>query len=180
MKDSIKYFNRLHCARDLAANLFSESTPLSAFNHLLFRCEPEEKEISKGTRGPYGLEKYGCFTYAGISSFMTIFRRLKIQCDMGNELFDNLRNGMWYLEYARDRLGFMRGDGLQGAIDYLNTAIGHIMNLDISLRPKYVGRTIEKLYMAAVYHITQVHMTDHFIRSNSDDLFVQKLALGVV
>jgi hypothetical protein len=35
---------------------------------------------------------------------MTIFRQLKITGDMGHELFDNLRNGDWYIEYVLSRL----------------------------------------------------------------------------
>ncbi len=41
-------------ASEVAQKIFSE-VPLSGFNHLLFRCETEEREISKGARGPYGL-----------------------------------------------------------------------------------------------------------------------------
>jgi glycogen debranching enzyme len=87
----------------LARQIFTETT-LAGFNHLLFRSEPEEKEISKGERGPYGLEKYGQMTYCGIASFMTIFRQLKASGDMGHELFDNMRNGDWYIEYVLNRL----------------------------------------------------------------------------
>lgn len=47
-------------------------------------------------------------------------------------------------------------------------------------KPKYVSRVIEKLYNAAVYEITQVRMKDRFINVNSDDLFIQRLALGVI
>jgi hypothetical protein len=50
----------------------------------------------------------------------------------------------------------------------------------MSYKPKYVSRVIEKLYNAAVYEITQVRMKDRFINVNSDDLFIQRLALGVI
>ena len=36
-----------------------DSAPETAINHILFRCDPEEKDISKGARGPYGLKEYG-------------------------------------------------------------------------------------------------------------------------
>jgi hypothetical protein len=39
---------------EVAQHLFGE-VPLSGFNHLLFRCDNEEKEISGGIRGTYGL-----------------------------------------------------------------------------------------------------------------------------
>jgi hypothetical protein len=50
----------------------------------------------------------------------------------------------------------------------------------MSYKPKYVSRVIEKLYNAAVYEITQVRMKDRFINVNSDDLFIQRLGLGVI
>jgi len=98
MKQAAEYFNELQSrpSADLARHLFSEAT-LSSFNHLLFRCKEEEMEISGGKRGPYGLEKYGPMTYCGIASFMTILRELKVSGDLGHELFDNMRNGDWYL-----------------------------------------------------------------------------------
>ena len=101
MKKASKFFKNVKSipASELAEKLFSE-TSIAALNHLLFRCEAEEREISDGKRGPYGLDKYGVFKYAGIASFMTIYRRLKVSGDMGHELFDNMRKGNWYLEYA--------------------------------------------------------------------------------
>jgi glycogen debranching enzyme len=112
---------------ELALRLFGE-TPFSSFNHLLFRCESEEREISGGKRGPYGLEKYGVFTYSGIASFMTILRDLKVNGDMGHELFNNMRAGDWYLDYAKDRLGFMQSE-LKPLIEFLNAHYGYIKAL---------------------------------------------------
>jgi len=40
---------------------------------LLYRAEPEEKEISNGSRGPYGLENMGQFKYAGLASVVHHF-----------------------------------------------------------------------------------------------------------
>jgi hypothetical protein len=36
-----------------------KGAPHSALNHVLFRCEAEERDISKNTRGPYGFKEYG-------------------------------------------------------------------------------------------------------------------------
>jgi len=36
-----------------------DGVPQSGLNHVLFRCEPEEKDISAGARGPYGFDQYG-------------------------------------------------------------------------------------------------------------------------
>jgi hypothetical protein len=57
-------------------------------------------------------------TYCGIASFMTILRELKLSGDLGHELFNNMRQGDWYLDYAINRLHFMK-DELQPVIDFL-------------------------------------------------------------
>ena len=162
----------------MARQIFGDTT-LAGFNHLLFRSEPEEKEISNGKRGPYGLDKYGQMTYSGIASFMTIFRQLKTCGDMGHELFDNMRKGDWYIQYVLDRLYYM-GAELKPVTEYMKEAIGYLKKLPMPLRPKYGSRIIEKLYNAAVYEITQVRMKDRFVNVNSEDMFIQRLALGVV
>lgn len=97
MKEAVKHFNEFKAeSATNISRIFSEA-PFSAINHLLFRCKEEELEISSGSRGPYGLDNYGQFAYAGITSFIHILNELKISHDMGHELFNNIRNGDWYL-----------------------------------------------------------------------------------
>jgi hypothetical protein len=57
VKDAISRINRMSVDRRLDS--IFDGTPETGINHILFRCEPEEKDISKGTRGPYGLKNYG-------------------------------------------------------------------------------------------------------------------------
>ena len=110
---------------------------------------------------------------------MTIFRQLKTSGEMGHELFENMRKGDWYIEYVLDRLYYM-GAELKPVTEYMKEAIGYLKKLPMPLRPKYGSRIIEKLYNAAVYEITQVRMKDRFVNVNSEDMFIQRLALGVV
>ena len=90
---------------------------------------------------------------------------------MGHELFDNMREGNWYLDYAKDRLSFFQRE-FQQVINFLNDAYHHIKIMPKAFRPKYGSRVIEKLYNAAIFEITQVRMKDRFINVNSDDPFV--------
>ena len=55
-KEAARYLNLIYdrTASEVAQHLFGE-LPLSGFNHLLFRSDTEEKEISDGKRGTYGL-----------------------------------------------------------------------------------------------------------------------------
>jgi hypothetical protein len=72
------------------------------------------------------------------------------------------------------------GAELKCVIEYMKEAISYLKKLPMPLRPKYGSRIIEKLYNSAVYEITQVRMKDRFVNVNSEDLFIQRLALGVV
>lgn len=73
--------------------MVSEKGPLSLseINHLLFRCQNEELDISSGKRGTYGLPDVGAFVYAGLQGPMHIFEQLKKSADMGHSLADNIR-----------------------------------------------------------------------------------------
>ena len=81
-----------------------EGVPTSGINHVLFRCDPEEKDISGGTRGPYGLNEYDQFPYAGLASIFHMIRKTKLYTDMGAEIFNNIRDGDWLLDYCVNRL----------------------------------------------------------------------------
>lgn len=83
---------------------------------------------------------------------MTLYRQLKVSRDMGHELFNNMREGNWLLEYHRDRLSFMKDD-LAPVTDYFDECLKHVKRLSKALRPKYGSRVIEKLYNAAVYEV---------------------------
>jgi hypothetical protein len=108
---------------------------------------------------------------------MTLYRKLKVSRDMGDELFENMRQGDWYLEYSRDRLSFMHAE-LELVIDYFNECLKYVKKLSAPLKPKYGSRVIEKLYDATVYEILQRRMMDKFIYHYADDAFVQKLAIS--
>lgn len=97
---------------------------------------------------------------------------------MGHEMFNNIREGNWFIDYHVERLDFMREE-LSRVIDFMNDFFGYVKKLNPSFKPKYVSRVIEKVYNAAVYEIVNNRMKDRFV-NNSDDLFTQKLALSVV
>ena len=78
-------------------------------NHILFRCDAEEFDISQGKRGPYGLHGYGQFPYAGLTSVMHIINNQKMWggdflIEDFAELTENMKEGDWLLEYMHGRL----------------------------------------------------------------------------
>ena len=81
-----------------------DKTPTTGLNHVLFRCDPEEKDISAGKRGPYGFNDYGQMPYSGIASLIHMFKKTKLTKDLGAEIFENMREGNWLLDYTVSRI----------------------------------------------------------------------------
>lgn len=76
---------------------------LAAFNILLYRCDNEERDVSKGQRGIYGVKDTEiCF--AGIAGICIPLKKIIKYNDMGHPIFNNLREGNWLMDYTVDRL----------------------------------------------------------------------------
>ena len=102
VKEAILRLNQMD--EDPRLSVMFDRTPNSGLNHVLFRCEPEEKDISNGKRGPYGFQEYGCMPYSGIASLMHMVKKVKLYKDLGNEMFNNIRDGDWLLDYTVSRI----------------------------------------------------------------------------
>ena len=102
VKEAVAQLNGIQ--RDPRLDKLFTGAPQGALNHVLFRCGHEERDLSNGTRGGYGLQSTGEFQYAGITSVIHMLRGLKISKDMGAELFDNIRKGDWLIDYTVNRI----------------------------------------------------------------------------
>lgn len=102
VKEAVGQLNNLH--RDPRLDRVFTGAPQTALNHVLFRCEHEEHDISAGQRGCYGLKSSGVFPYAGLTSVVHLLRELKLSKDMGAELFENIRAGDWLIDYTVGRI----------------------------------------------------------------------------
>lgn len=89
VKEAVQKLNQI--SKDTRVKKLFSMTPMAGLNHILYRCDEEEKDISNGKRGTYGLKSTGAFPYAGISSYIYLLKRIKKSKDMGSELFDNIR-----------------------------------------------------------------------------------------
>lgn len=159
-----------------------DGVPESGLNHVLFRCDPEEKDISAGARGPYGFSQYGQLPYAGIASLMHMFRKTKLTKDMGAEIFENMRAGDWLLDYSVGRIrDYARAEpsiGLHKLAEFLEEYVEAVKQLPAHLKPKYGSKVIEVVYYRTLQEILNTRVLDDFMRE-SDDPFVQRLALAV-
>ena len=76
-------------------------------NHLLFRCDAEERDISSGSRGVYALPSQGPLVYAGLAgacAALDAARKLPQREQQQAPICENLSEGLWLLQYAAERL----------------------------------------------------------------------------
>ena len=95
---------------------------LTEINHLLYRCDNEEKDISRNQRGPYGLPDEGTFVYSGLQGPLHLLQQLKLSGNLGHSLMDNIRSGDWLCDYTLSRVASQLSEmpRLQGVHDIMS------------------------------------------------------------
>ena len=113
------------------------------------------------------MNKYGEFQYAGITTFMYLLDGLKFSKDMGAEIFDNIRNGDWMIDYVVGRLRDYQSQepsiGLTNLIDFLDEYFQSVKNLPAYLKPKYASRIIESVHHQTTKEILNNRIVDKFM-----------------
>lgn len=139
VKQAIQKINEIQY--DTRLESIYDEVPSSGLNHILFRCENEEKDISGGQRGPYGFDDYGQMPYCGIASLMHLFEQTKLTKDMNAEIYNNMRAGNWLLEYTVNRIKEYADSepsiGLHPLANFLEDYVEAVKALPGHLRPKY-------------------------------------------
>ena len=180
VKEAVQKLNQF--PQDKRLDKVFVGAPQSALNHVLFRCEHEERDISGGLRGVYGLKNSGQFPYAGVVSYIHILNDLKLSKDLGAEIFDNVRAGDWLIDYHTNRIReYTQKEptiGLSKLATLLEEQFGAVKKLPAGLKPKYVSKIMETIYNQVVKEIMNRRILDDFF-ADSDDLFVKKLSLAI-
>jgi glycogen debranching enzyme len=120
--------------------------------HVLFKCDQEERAATKGNSGVYVLDGYGPLPYAGLQGLMSILMEIRPKNDLGNWLPANLRNGNWMLDYVTSRLKLSRGTEKLGT--WLETeAFAPLKRVPRYLIPRYFDAIITATYVAILEQI---------------------------
>lgn len=77
---------------------------LVELNVILFRCEGEERDATKGEIGAYDVPGIGKLVYCGLEGWMHPLRHIIKFNDLGHPLCAHLRQGTWAFDYISGRL----------------------------------------------------------------------------
>jgi glycogen debranching enzyme len=118
---------------------------LCDLNGILYKCEKEELDNSKGKRGNYDIPQYGRLVYAGLTHLYALIQRLKKSQELSHGLIMSVREGDWLLEYMINRLSNF--DTLSDLYKFL---VKDILNpykaIPSSIKPNVFCNIIDTLY----------------------------------
>ncbi|KAL3124734.1 hypothetical protein niasHT_001571 [Heterodera trifolii] len=120
-------------ARNEARTLLRKLSFLD-FNYLLFRCESEECAES-GERGAYEVPNFGKLVFCGLMGIRTVLQRIQQENDLGHPFCENIRQGVWLLDYSVARL--RRRLSLRPFASLLANAFSPLVGVPHFLRPSY-------------------------------------------
>lgn len=144
-------------------------------NAILYRCEPEERDMSGGAEGTYYIPNYGNLVYAGLEGWISVLKKVIWENDLAHPLSDHLRDGEWALDYVVNRLDkYSKNSKNLGKFqEWLRTRIDAIRIVPYYLRPHYFALVIGSAYEAARFRALR-NMTPEIQTSTN---FVQRLSL---
>ena len=106
---------------------------------------------------------------------MYLLNKVKLTKDMGAELFDNIRQGDWYIDYTVERLREYQAQeptiGLSRVVSWMNEYFTAVKSLPSYLKPKYVSKIMEAVYRQSVKEIMGERILDEFM-ADSEDSFI--------
>ncbi|KAI9872989.1 MAG: hypothetical protein M1830_000959 [Pleopsidium flavum] len=122
-------------------------------NFLLYRCEPEERDLSGGRNGVYMVPNHGPLVYAGLQGWWSILRQIVRKNDLGHPLCNHLRDGQWALDYIVGRLERIakqvRYQRLHEPAVWLRERFDAIRKVPSFLLPRYFALVVQTAYKAA-------------------------------
>ena len=129
------------------------SLDLVDINSVLYRCEPEERDLSNGGDGVYDIPGHGPLVYAGLQGWWSVLKDVVQYNKLGHPLCNHLRDGQWALDYILGRLeriskreGFQR---LRDPAAWLKKRFYAVRKLPNFLLPRYFALVIQTAYKAA-------------------------------
>ena len=130
-----------------------EAVSLSQLNLLLYRCEPEERDMSNNQDGAYNIPGFGPLVYAGLQGWWSVLEDIILTNDLGHPMCQHLREGTWAMDYCVNRLEKASRDQkyheLSNISAWLQKRFDAIRKLPSFLHPRYFALIIRTAYNTA-------------------------------
>lgn len=94
----------IFCADAETAAVAFSSLDLVDLNVVLYRADAEERDATDGKFGVYDVPDLGRLTYCGLEGWMGPLQAVMTTNDLGHPVCENLRRGVWGLNYTVERL----------------------------------------------------------------------------
>ena len=133
-------------------------------NLVLYKCEAEEKDNTKGDRGTYGFERFGPLCYAGISHLHKKLNEFKLTKE-NNTILDNIRSGDWLLDYTIKR--YKDQPNLRNIYNILCSILGNYTKLYVHHKPVYITKIIDTIYNIMIMKLYELMKNKEIINFSS-------------
>ena len=137
---------------------------LCDINLILYKCEKEELDNTKGQRGNYAFDKLGPLCYAGISHLHKKLNEFKLTKE-NNTILDNIRAGDWLLDYTIKR--YQDQPNLKKLFEILGQIKDNYTKLYIHHKPVYITKIIDTLYNITIMKFYQLISNKSLINFSS-------------
>ena len=114
-----------------------DNLSLAGLNHILYRCQNEEQDISSKKRWPYAFKNL-VPKFAGIAGYMYEILKGKNTCP----IYDNIKEGNWLIEYTINRINEIAE--LKDVSNWLTKYLSPVKDFYSELKPKYFAIIISK------------------------------------
>ncbi|XP_055388932.1 glycogen debranching enzyme-like [Condylostylus longicornis] len=164
----------------------SRPEELHAFSYLLYSCNNEERDRSKGKRGCYELETIGALPYAGIAGIVSILDALRCSDEYDHPLIKNIVGGDWYFDYAADRLDTDSDEAFSGGTVVVLLKVASWLREASADALRYLPRKILPGYLDWIFSSLYSWVTQRFISGmpeplrSCNDLFMLRLSLATL
>ncbi|EGR29515.1 hypothetical protein IMG5_154030 [Ichthyophthirius multifiliis] len=135
----------------------------SEINFLLFSCQSEERETTGF--GMYHIANQGDLLFGGLAAIFHEVDQALIYNDLGKNLFHNLREGYWYLDYIINRLVKQAGN-LTKVANYFKQYFDLLKTIPKYLIPTYFCKFINT-FKSHIHAKIQHRMKENKVKLNS-------------
>ena len=131
--------------KDIYANWkdYTKNLDICDVNLILYKCEKEELDNTKGKRGCYGFDNWGSLVYAGIAHLHKMLNQFKITKE-NHVILDNIRAGDWLLKYSIDR--YSDQPNIKDLYNKLSEIFSSYTKLYVHQKPIYITKIIDAIY----------------------------------